>query len=87
MRDVPEPLGRALGTRAAQGRAVLVPHDRRAALRADIRHHEGHGPVGALVLVDGQDLRDDLPRLLKQHCVADAKIQSVDVVLIVKRRR
>ena len=86
MRDIAQPLCRALRACAAKRRAVLIPQDRRAALRAKTRHYERHRPVRPLGLVDRKYLRDDLPRLLQQHRVPDAQIQPVDVVLIVQRR-
>ena len=85
MGDVAEPLGGTLGACAAQGRAVLVSDHGRAALRADGGQDKGDRPLRALFLVHGEDLGDDLPGLLQQHRVADAKIQPVNIVLIMER--
>ena len=84
MGNIPQALGRALGTGAAQGHAILIPHHRGAALRAYGGHGKGHCIRRALGLVDRQHLRDDLPRLLQQHRIADAQIQPVDIILIVQ---
>ena len=85
MRNVPQPLRRAFRARAAQRHAVLVADDRRAALRATLRHMKRHGIRRALVPHDGEHLRNDLARLLHQHRVADAQIELVDEILIVQR--
>ena len=85
MRNVAQPLRRALRTRAAQGRPVRIAHDGRAALRAGVRHMKRHRPLRPLVAHDGEDLRDDLPRFLHEHRVADAQVEIVDKVLIVQR--
>ena len=44
-----------------------------------------HRTLRPLVTHDGEDLRDDLPRLLHEHRVADAQVKIVDEILIVQR--
>ena len=82
--DVPLKLGRALRAGAAEGRAVLIPHHRRAAHGANLRQGIGLRPLGALRHIHGQDLRDNLPRLLNQHRVSDADVLFRDEVLVVQ---
>ena len=85
MRNVAQPLRRALRTRAAQGRTVRVAHDGRAALRAGIRHMKRHRALRPLLAHDGEDLGNDLPRLLHEHRVADAQVKVVDEILVMQR--
>ena len=82
--DVPLKLGGALGAGAAEGRAVLVPDHRRAADRAHLRQGVGLRPLRALRQIHGQNLRDDLSRLLHQHRISDADVLFRDEILIVE---
>ena len=72
VRNIAQPLRRALCTRAAQGGTVRIAHDRCAALGAGVRHTKRHRALGALFAHNGENLGDDLPRLLHEHRVADA---------------
>ena len=85
VRDVAQPLRRALRTRAAQSGTVRIAHDRRAALGARVRHTKRDRAIRTLFAHDGEDLGNDLPRLLHEHRVADAQVEIVDEVLIVQR--
>ena len=85
VRNVAQPLRRALRARAAQSRTVRITHDGCAALRAGIRHMKRHRPLRPLAAHDGEDLGDDLPRFLHKHRVADAQVEVIDEVLIVQR--
>ena len=82
--DVPLKLGGTLRAGAAEGRAVLVPDHRRAADRAHLRQGVGLRPLRALCQIHGQNLRDDLSRLLHQHRISDADILFRDEILIVE---
>ena len=82
--DVPLKLGGTLRAGAAEGRAVLVPDHRRAADRAHLRQGVGLRPLRALRQIHGQNLRDDLSRLLHQHRISDADVLFRDEILIVE---
>ena len=86
VRQISGQLCRALRARAAQGSAVLIAHDRRAADGAAVRQAVRHGVRRALCGNDLQDLRDDLPCLADPDGVADADILVGDKVLVVERR-
>ena len=79
-----QPLGGTLRTGAANVGAVLVPCHRRSADRACGGQEIRFGPLRAFLLEHRDDLRDDLPRLLDQHCVANADILFGDKILVVQ---
>ena len=85
MRDIAQPLSGTLGARAAERRAVLVPHNGRAAFGADGWHHKRNCTFRALVFIDGKHLGYYLPCLLKHDCVAYAQIKALapDILVVV----
>ena len=63
----------------------LLAHERRAARRtAPVGSIDGHA-IGA-ALDDGDDVGDDLARLLEQHAIADGDVEPRDLVVVEERR-
>ena len=80
-------LGRTVGIDAAMVRLSLSPHHHTAALRTMLRELElAIPPRMIFIFHHAHDFGDDIAAALDHYVVADQDAETVDLVLVVKRR-